>query len=542
MGILDRKYRWTIVAIIVSTLGNPLFLALFFPVTTGGMLPDSALYLTFAKSLFSEGALHVDGWAHVDSGFVLSPFYPTLIATFGRFIDDPLFASQIINAVILIIASPTLYAFTKRHASPIAAICCLIVFQWNAKTFFYGTSTLTEGVFIALTIFLIEIADRYIDKPSTKRVTTAGLICVALVLTRQIGVFAPAVFAVVLGSLFATRPSERKMLLKQAMVFATIFSLPVLLYSALVYTQTGHTPLTQVYRLDKYVVMSERAKEMVDGDYATIHAKRREDRRLNEDASEMVAALVAEVPQKPDWQALPVRYLQNISDNLQLAAGTLGFGLTCLFLISCVYSIAVLARKKSNAGIVLIPFSALAYFIILCFVSSKIGRYLDVLQPLIIAQIVIAIHQAFEHLRISKPSRQLAWSGILVILMTLTPRLVIGEKFLPMTGEADNPLAHCRTWVTQGEPIFSLSTLEPYLLGGIFRALPNDSLEKIAIYAQRTGVRWMVIRTQGAGLTELQLYGNASWLSSSIPVYIQNNRFEPICRDADNVATLYAIR
>ena len=43
------------------------------------------------------------------------------------------------------------------------------------------------------------------------------------------------------------------------------------------------------------------------------------------------------------------------------------------------------------------------------------------------------------------------------------------------------------------ESVFSAQPAGAYLIGGRFYALPNDSLEKIAEYARKTGVRWLAV-------------------------------------------------
>jgi hypothetical protein len=532
-----------LVVILIATIGNPLFYATIFQATGGGMLPDSALYLTFANNILSNNQLSVQGWGHVDNGIILSPLYPLLIAITNQVHTDAILNSQAISSIFLIAACYPLYNFTRRNSSNKGGIVCVAIYVWNAKIFFYGTSTLTESIFISLSIFLIDAIDRYTSAPNGRHAAIIGALCIMLVLTRQIGIFGSVTFILILAFLYRTRPTSRRVLAGNAAIFFFVAAVPAIVYSLALYTQTGKTPLTQTYRLDKYVVMTDIAPhDSSTEDYIAIYKKRRDDRRLNEDATEIYASLRYDQNLiAPKTGAPIVNYANNILSNLKLAASTLGFGIFFLFLISSAYSIVSFIAGRGGIGQAIVPLATTVYIGILSLVSNKIDRYLEVLHPLIICHIIITIYTITKILSKTKTREFIIWAAIFVFLLTLTPNLIFSHKFTRSVGEQDNPLAGCRKHITPDEPIFSLSTLEPYLLGGYYRALPNDSLERIAIYAGHTGVRWMIIRKGGAGLTELSLYNNSEWLSSTTPLPIQSSKFQAVCSDDDNVATLYRI-
>jgi hypothetical protein len=530
-------------AFMIATIGNPLFYATIFQVTSGGMLPDSALYLTFANNILSNHQLSVQGWAHIDSGIIISPVYPLLIAITNQVRADAILNSQAISSLFLIAACYPLYAFSRRNSSNKGGIVCLAIYVWNAKTFFYGTSTLTESIFISLSIFLIDAMDRYISTPNSRSAAIIGVLCGLLVLTRQIGIFGPITFILVLAYLYGIRSPSRREIVGNAAIFFVIAAVPAIAYSLTLYIQTGKTPLTQTYRLNKYVVTTDITPQAPSiEDYIAIYKKRRDDRRLNEDASEMYASLRYDQNLIASNTGAPMKnYANNILSNLKLAASTLGFGIFFLFLVGSAYSIGNFFSRRENIGQLIIPLAITVYIGILSLVSNKIDRYLEILYPLILGQIIITIYVITENLPKTKTREFIIWSATLALLIAITPNLAFSQKLTRSTGEQDNPLAHCRNYITPNEPIFSLSTLEPYLLGGYYRALPNDSLERIAIYAGHTAVRWMIIRKAGAGLTELGLYNNSDWLRSSTPLAIQNSNFEAICSDDENIATLYRI-
>lgn len=507
------------------------------------MLPDSALYLTFANNILSNHQLSVQGWAHIDSGIILSPVYPLLIAITDQIRADAILNSQAISSFFLIAACYPLYGFTRRNSSNKGGIVCVAIYVWNAKTFFYGTSTLTESIFISLSIFLIDAMDRYISTPNSRRAAIIGALCMLLVLTRQIGIFGPVTFTLILAYLYGIRSTSRREIAGNAAIFCVIAAVPAIAYSLALYIQTGKTPLTQTYRLNKYVVTTDIAPQAPSiEDYSAIYKKRRDDRRLNEDASEMYSSLRYEQNLIAPKTGTPiVNYANNILSNLKLAASTLGFGIFLLFLIGSAYSIVSFIARRGSIGQIIIPLATTVYIGILSLVSNKIDRYLEILHPLIICKIIITIYTIIKISPKTKTREFTIWAATFALLIVLTPNLAFSQKFTRSAGEQDNPLAGCRKHITKNEPIFSLSTLEPYLLGGYYRALPNDSLERIAIYAGHTGVRWMIIRKGGAGLTELGLYNNSGWLSSPTPVPTQSSKFEAVCSDDDNIATLYRI-
>ena len=57
-----------------------------------------------------------------------------------------------------------------------------------------------------------------------------------------------------------------------------------------------------------------------------------------------------------------------------------------------------------------------------------------------------------------------------------------------------------------GAPVFGVQGLDALMLGGQWCALPNDTLARVAAYAPRTGVRWVVVRADRNALMEISLY------------------------------------
>ncbi|MBN1906371.1 MAG: hypothetical protein JW927_14865 [Deltaproteobacteria bacterium] len=96
-------------------------------------------------------------------------------------------------------------------------------------------------------------------------------------------------------------------------------------------------------------------------------------------------------------------------------------------------------------------------------------------------------------------------------LLVATPRyftaLRLGQKYLGI----DNEYGHDFKKIVNGEPAFSLSDYEAYLIGSSYRMLPNDSLEKVVAYGKKTGVRWILIFFGKSTAIELMDYDNLDW-------------------------------
>jgi hypothetical protein len=55
---------------------------------------------------------------------------------------------------------------------------------------------------------------------------------------------------------------------------------------------------------------------------------------------------------------------------------------------------------------------------------------------------------------------------------------------------------------------------ESYIIGSPYRILPNDSLEKVAAYGKKTGVRWILLFHSASSISELQMCGNLKWYTN----------------------------
>ncbi|MDX1605673.1 MAG: hypothetical protein R3202_05730, partial [Candidatus Competibacterales bacterium] len=103
-----------LLALSLCLLFNP---ALYFANSSGGiMTPDAVAYLVFARDLFDTGRLYLAGWGSPDSGLILPPLYPALVAVLGMFEDDLVQAAEWTSTLCLLLATVPLYQLTARRA------------------------------------------------------------------------------------------------------------------------------------------------------------------------------------------------------------------------------------------------------------------------------------------------------------------------------------------------------------------------------------------------------------------------------------------
>ena len=64
------------------------------------------------------------------------------------------------------------------------------------------------------------------------------------------------------------------------------------------------------------------------------------------------------------------------------------------------------------------------------------------------------------------------------------------------------------------DKIFMNLGYESYIIGSPYRILPNDSLEKVAAYGKKTGVRWILLFHNASSISELQMCDNLKWYTN----------------------------
>lgn len=542
----DGRVRGVLLAL--AFLGNPLLYAWGY--TTGGAFPDSIAYLSLARELVAHGHLALAPWGHVDTALVLPPLYPLLVGLGSQAFNDPILVSQWFNGAFLLAATLPLFLLVERASNAWMAVAVALAVQWQPFYVMYGTSSLTEALFVLLVCTVAWVAARVFEAPRP-RIAAFLLLGVGagfVFLTRQIGIFLLPVLVVAL-LLLQWREGTRGQVLARGAALLAGFAVIAGSYAALFHAQTSHMPWQPSYRMNQYVVEGAAdpaaAPRQRPADYAELYAGRRELRRLLPDASEMLGFVVyPEVPRKALAIANPAEALRNLVDNLRHARNLLGapaLALSALGLLACLWR----PRRKDATARLVLAGTVLGYFALLSVLTGLVERYVEVMLPLLVALAAVGVHGMVTLARRGRPLPVMAWPGLAAlvlasVLLTL-PNPSFIKSLVPKVGERGNPMAPCRALLQPGAGVFSFHPLEAYLVGGSHRVVPNAPLAQIAEYGRRTGTRWLLFRPSVATAREVSLYADAPWLSQPAESLLASPDFAPRCGATAFTAVLFEI-
>lgn len=537
----NLKYK-DFLLLALATLLNPLLYTV--KVTAGGLMPDSPAYILLGDQLIDQGSLFLSGWGHIDTGLILPPLYPALIGLSNLAIDDGIYNAQLISTFALLLSSFPLYLLVKRSSTRAFAFFSVLIYQLNLHYIYFGTTVLAEAVFILLLLIVLILTQSYLrkrEKPSSLPLII-GIFTALLFFSRHIGIFYLATLPLLLlpGLIALKRKTWRDLSL-----FFAGFLILFIPYSMNLKSQSGHGPFTQHFRMNQYVIESDEllVKEKAKN-YLGIYQQRREQRHLSADSREMLGHLVAPTVKTQNFNPPTFsRFLHNLVNNLSSLIKTQGIGISTLFTIICLISFYQ-AWKKQSTSRILVPVTVITYLFTLSLVTGLVERYTAILFPLLTAHIMVEISLLLKKLLEGKQaslSHKLIAPLVAFILLFLTPELFIKAKTFPRLSENKTPVTHCKSLLDSGTPVFSINSMGSYLLGGIYRVLPNDNLDKIADYANYTGVKWLFLRQSALDASESEYYVYAHWLQTSSAPDALNKRYKLRCKSVYGDAQLYEI-
>jgi 4-amino-4-deoxy-L-arabinose transferase-like glycosyltransferase len=496
--------------------------------------PDSIKYVTLARAMARELDLYLFSFGHVDLGQVLPPLYPSLIAIGSAFSNDLLAVAEIVSSLASIVAVVPLYLFLARATSRLIGAGTLLLIQISGFYLEQALLPLTEATFICVSawgLLLLDRASRRGAVPGTAFL--AGATSAGVFLARQVGVvFVGFALGTVALEVLRSERAARSTSLRRAAAFVVGLGVVLAPYAAALFVQTGQSPLTQTFRKGLYGVHAtpedlqviDRLRLADPGSISQIYAERRKLRRLDPDASEMYTYLLDSGDDGHEASGVFGRWGDRLRDsprrlvaNLGHVESYLGIGWFGLFVAS--FSMLFFDRRASEHGRALRLTCAwtASYLAALSLLTGKVDRYVVVILPFAMIQVAcagFALRRRVEERSRSDRTRRLAhWlpAAPLVVGAVFAPVYFWNLDPQPKTRETHLRLGAIRQKIAAGEPVFSLTQLEAYLVGGTFRVLPNDSLDRIAEYGRRTGVRWLLVRRDAAALQEAQLYDNAPW-------------------------------
>ena len=544
---------------------NPLIYAI--QTSAAGIMPDSVAYLAFAERLVSEGALLLRGWAHVDSGLVLSPLYPLLVGLTGKLTGDPMLAAQFVSQLAMLASVVLIYGFVCVVVSPWFAVLTALIVQVSATYLFFGTAILTEALFILVLLLALAISWRCFLHSETRAAWWIGAGCAAglVFLTRHVGLFFVIMQIGLLGwyEFRSTERSTSRLAVKLGLLLLG-FSLFVGPYAYLLYSQTGHSPLVQSIRLGEYTVSSDQPDAVAEGsveaniiDYESLIVERRKQRQLLPDHSEMLANVLVDNKTSGEsanivreaWRRASLDQLsQNLSANIGYLRQALGLPLLLLLGVTCATAIcAEFGRKRPSVPRGLPAGIIIGYLLVVSLATGLVARYMQVLIPVAILQMSLEGHFLAQRLLPSLSLRDkrtlLSYAVILAGVVMLLPGLFTQVRLFPKPQVDAYPLSACADQLTEFDAVFALHPMHAYLVNGTYRILPNDSIEAISRYARHTGVSWLLLTNSKHDIEERRLYRNSPWLNSGANIVEQYSSLISVsCVSASGSDILFRFR
>ncbi len=533
-SFLQQQKPWHLDALILVVLMvvNPL---LWGYRLESGLTPDVIGYLTFAEHILATGQLFLPGWGHVDTALMPSPLYPLLIAIANQFGGSIIASATNVNVICLLLASVPVFLMVRSMAGPWIAAGIVLLTNANLNFLFFGSAIYSEASFMLImlaTLALVQYAT--INKRAgTMQLLVIGALAALAFLSRHIGiVLFIFVLAWVTADLLIRHEGWKRIVRCLLLLAAGWFALAGP-YMAALYVQAHESPLKQTFRLGRYQVatadpsvlaaIAQNDTKPTDS-YSDLYRKRRLQRQLLPDASEMHAYVIRDrnaLNSSPAVEALvskltkPGEVVRNLIGNLRHLASLTGIHVLILFVVAVMTALTVRSSVGSRQARLLLPAFVGAYIFTLSLMTGQIERYLAVLLPLIGIHIAIELG-VFVNFWKERFPRSFLFPAIFVIgiatsLLTAPNTLLNSSMSPPSSGSQQ--LVSSKV-IPNREPVFALLPFYSYIAGGSYRTMPNDSLEKVVRYGQLTGVRWLMVpATLGRELSgEISLYTHARWL------------------------------
>ena len=507
-----------LVSLSLIILLNPILVT--FILDTDFSLPDTFAYIAQAENMYSNLQIHTGPWGHVDNSLILPPLYPLLITLFIFFDMDGLKSAILISQLAGIAFSIFSLIYIQSITNRIIAVISVVSIQFTFVYFNFASLALTESLFLALLAGILILIKKIIvsfDRIKIVDSIVLGIACSLIFLTRELGIV-----VLILVFILVSAVSYRKYSklhaghMKHLALIMSGFILASTPYYITKAIQTGADPLARNFRLNNYVVEIENkkiinkitgAKELSTDNYLEIYKKRREQISLLPDSSEMLGYAIYKsnandnhfITRKIKTTFIyPEKYINKFVENVSILKANTGNFIFVLFICLCVTSLLYSTRVRSRSIRVIIPLFIFLYLLLLSVFTSYISRYIAVIVPIVLIHIctelyVISYSICSINKNINKNNITLILAIFLpVIILAGSPRLFYEKHVFPRNTDLENKLRKIGE-IVNGEPVFTTFPVLAYSVNGNFRQLPNDKLEKVAQYANKTGVQWLLL-------------------------------------------------
>jgi hypothetical protein len=194
-----------------------------------------------------------------------------------------------------------------------------------------------------------------------------------------------------------------------------------------------------------------------------------------------------------------------------------GSWLFTLFIITSLTSLLV--RRRGAPWQRRLMLSAWVWFYILAVssITDLVSRYIVVALPFMLLHIAMEICALASMVAILRaPWRRIVLCAALMMPPPSALSFRTAWSKFDRAYSAD-PAAYVplREFIREGDMVFSPTPLDAHLLGAGYRTLPDDSLDRVATYAEHTGVKWLIVARRWHNRRQIKLYDH-QWYSELV--------------------------
>jgi hypothetical protein len=523
--------------------------------------PDAIAYVTLGREMVTDASLYIASWGHIDQGLILPPLYPLLIGLGSFFCDDLLRVASWISSLALILAGIPFALLIRDVTGRVVAVFVALLIPCG-PLFGHAFTPLTEALFVLLTALALLVLGRSTESGETRSTVAAGLLCGLAFLARPVGLFLLA-FALMWVAITASaaRGERSRSIARQVAAVLAGFLLISGPWAIGLFSQTGQHPLQRTFRMGIYSVSSDdpevledirRIQESVQEDYESLYRSRRMMRKLIPDATEMYSHLaVSSSSPDADRSGLeeilhkiatqPFGVFERLLGNTRSLQKISGSWLFTLFIITSLTPLLI--RRRGAPWQRRLMLSAWVWFYILAVssITDLVWRYVVVALPFMLLHIameVCALASMVAILRV--PWRRI----VLCVALMMPPLSALSFRTAPAKFDhaySVDPASYAplREFIREGDVVFTLRPEDAHLLGAGYRTLPDDSLDRVATYAEHTGVKWLIVARRRNNRQQIKLYDH-QWYSELVPP--DDRRLVKCCQTNAGQIILYQFR
>lgn len=509
--IVSGKAWVDVLAIVALLLLHPVLYRL--GNSRGYYPPDAVSYMAFAEYFLSKGLLYFES-GMAGAGIILPPLYPFFMLVGNFFVGDFIITAELVSSFAIIAASIVFYFFIRKFGNWYFAFLGALGIQLNYQMNLWAITPLTEASFILLIACSLWLTTHVITSNRVRSSVALGALLALVFFTRQIGII-----LVPFSLLIIFLASPRKFLLKSLGLAAGLVLL-LAPYMVILHAQGGKIGVelsafeqhwskrerisiddideeTQEYLRRFYATESE--------NYTSLWEKRRLLRQLLPDSSAMLEDVDMHPAQDASDGISPLLVkiwtsLDQFDDRLLSNAGyvnkSIGWFVSIAFLVTLVTPILIGANRGTLLSRYLVGGFVLYYLVVISLLTGLIYRYVLILAPFVLLHIFMEVAFLLRTRRIKikgVPVTNIIFAAILAICVLLQPTNFSDVSMRAKGSFEQYAESNFRKFVEPREPILSMAPYEAYVAGGTWRVLPDDSLEKIATYAEREDIRWLLV-------------------------------------------------